>query len=606
MAQYRRVKLQLHLLGAPQVIRAGQPVLALRGHKAWGVLAYLVLGPDRVNRQHLAALMFEDAEDPMAALRWNLSELRRALGDDNLRGNPVSFHRDEIGSIDVDVLMKGHWSQALALAGLGDDLLAGINFSASPSFEVWLQMQRRRLQATSEAVLREAALAKLANGEVGDASDLAARLVSLHPLDENHQVLLVRCLSAAGDGVGAARQAAACRTLFARELGVLPGPALSAALHTSTAMPTVRPTAGRAAALAQMEAGEAAIGAGVLDAGLQCLRRAIADADVTGDPVLRTRARLSLGSALVHSARGSDEEGAAALHEALTVGNNASPALAAAACRELGYIEFLRGQYARATVWLDRASALAGGDVAEQARIATVYGSILSDTAYYKEAIVRLQEALELARSVDDTKQRIYVLSMIGRAHVLRGEDDAAEAALADSVNLARHSWTAVLPWPLSFQAEVDLLRGRTDLATDRLEHAFALACQLGDPCWEGIAGRGLGKIAMLRGQVDRAQTLLLDALRRCTRLPDSYLWGKAFALDALTGLAVAQDLPGAAGWLEELMSLAGNAGMREFVARAHRYRGQLGDQTSAAAARLLAAEIDNPLLNEIKTTAAS
>lgn len=497
--------------------------------------------------------------------------------------------------------MHGHWSQALALGGLGEDLLAGINFGSSPSFEVWLQMQRRRLHATSAAVLREAALAKLASGEVGDASDLAARLVSLLPLDESHQVLLVRCLSAAGDGVGAARQAAACRTLFARELGVQPGPALAAALQASTAMPTGRATSGRAAALAQLEAGEAAIGAGVLDAGLQCLRRAIGDADAVGDPVLRTRARLSLGSALVHSARGSDEEGAAALHEALTVGNDAAPALAAAACRELGYIEFLRGQYPRATAWLERATPLAGNDPAERARIATVHGAILSDTAHYEDAIARLHDALQLARSISDTRQAIYVQSMIGRAHVLRGEADAAEAALEDAANAARLSWTAILPWPLSFQAEVDMLRGRTDQACDRLEHAFALACQLGDPCWEGIAGRGLGRIAMLRGQVESAQALLLDALRRCVRLPDSYLWGKVFALDALARLAVTQRMPGATGWLEELMRLASSSGMREFVVRAHEYRGELGNQASAAAARLLAAEIDNPVLGGIR-----
>lgn len=579
------------------MLRGGEPLPPLRGHKAWGILAYLVLSPGGVNRQHLAALLFEDAEDPLAALRWNLSELRGALGHHNLRGNPIVFRRGDIASIDVDLLTHGHWSQAVTLGGLGCDLLAGISFSTSPSFDVWLQMQRRRLHATSAAVLREAALAKLATGEVGDAPDLAARLVSLDPLDENHQVLLVRCLSAAGDGVAAARQAAACHALFVRELGVQPGPAIAAALHTSTGMPTVRATSGRAAALAQLEAGEAAIGAGVLDAGLQCLRRAIADADIIGDPVLRTRARLSLGSALVHSARGSDEEGAAALHEALTIGSDASPALAASACRELGYIEFLRGQYARATAWLDRASPLAGSDPAERARIATVHGAILSDTAYYEDAIARLHHALELARSVSDTRQGIYVQSMIGRAHVLRGEVDAAEGALADAVASARQSWTAVLPWPLSFQAEVDMLRGRTEVAADRLEHAFALACQFGDPCWEGIAGRGRGRIAMLSGEFERARTLLLDALSRCARLPDSYLWGKVFALDALTGLAVAQRMPGAAGWLEELMRLASNAGMREFVVRAHGYRGELGDRASAAAARLLTAEIDNPLL---------
>jgi hypothetical protein len=37
------------------------------------------------------------------------------------------------------------------------------------------------------------------------------------------QALLVRCLAAAGDGIRAARQAAACRELFGRELGVQPG-----------------------------------------------------------------------------------------------------------------------------------------------------------------------------------------------------------------------------------------------------------------------------------------------------------------------------------------------------------------------------------------------
>lgn len=149
------MKLELHLLGVPQILRAGEPLPPLRGHKPWGILAYLVLSPGRANRQHLAALLFEDAQDPMAALRWNLRELRRALGDANLRGNPVAFGREDIATIDAEVLMHGHWSKALALGGLGDDLLATIDFSASPSFDVWLQMQRRRLHATSAAVLRD-------------------------------------------------------------------------------------------------------------------------------------------------------------------------------------------------------------------------------------------------------------------------------------------------------------------------------------------------------------------------------------------------------------------------------------------------------------------
>ena len=54
---------------------------------------------------------------------------------------------------------------------------------------------------------------------------------------------------------------------------------------------------------------------------------------------------------------------------------------------------------------------------------------------------------------------------------------------------------------PQSFRAEVDLLRGHIDEAAERFEHAFALGCQLADPCWEGIAGRGLGLVAAARGR---------------------------------------------------------------------------------------------------------
>ena len=102
----------------------------------------------------------------------------------------------------------------------------------------------------------------------------------------------------------------------------------------------------------------------------------------------------------------------------------------------------------------------------------------------------------------------------------------------------------------------------------------------------------------MLRGDVPRAVDLLLDSLDRCVRLPDGYLWGKAYALDTLARLAVRERIAGASGWVDDLMSLASDTGMREFVVRAHRYRGKLGDEASAVAARLLAGEIDNPRLN--------
>ena len=587
----------IQLLGVPQVVLQDGTVVVLRGHKAWGLLAYLVAQQGAVSRQHLGRLLFEDAEDPLAALRWNLTELRRALGPASLRGEAIALDRSSVASIDVDVLRRGGSSEGVRLPGIGRELLEGMNFSGSPSFDGWLQAERRRMHATSQAVLHEAALARLAAGAGDEAVDLAGRLLVLDPLDENSQVLLVRCLANAGDGVGAARQAAACRELFQRELGVLPGTALTDALRTSTSTAVSRPATGRAGALAQIEAGEAAIGAGVLEAGLQCLRRAIVDADATGDPALRSRARIALGGALVHAARGRDAEGAAALHQALAIGREAAPQHVAAACRELGYVEFLLGRYERALTWVERAEPLAQ-DVAERARVATLHGSILSDMADYEAAQVQLRQAQAWAEEASDTRQGIYAASMTGRVLVLTRHLDEATLLLDRCIGEARRMWTAFLPWPQSFRAEVELLRGHIDEAADRFEHAFALGCQLADPCWEGIAGRGLGLVAAARGNADGAMAILLDTLQRCGRLPDAYVWGGAYALDAACTVAIERGDDRAAAWADRLLVISAGAGMRELVVRAHGHRARLGEAGAAEASRLLADGICNPALD--------
>ena len=595
--------LAIYLLGKPHVERAGQVVPAPRGQKVWALLGYLLRSGSAVSRLHLTDLLFGQADDPQAALRWNLSELRKLLGMDELGGDMLSIPIDASIYVDVHALAQGTWSQALRVPGLDHMFLEGLHFSGCAAFEVWLSTERRNLHAISEAVLREAALARLATGACGEAADLAARLVRQNPLDEDFQVLLVRCLAAAGDGVGAARQATVCRELFLRELGIRPGAALDAAMNTTTATPTTRPATGRMAAIAQMEAGEAAIGAGVLDAGLQCLRRAVVEADATGDAGLRTRARVALGGALVHAARGRDEEGATALHEALAIGEVVCAPIAAAASRELGYVEFLRGRYERSVVLLRHALTLAGDDRAEQTRIAIVHGSVLSDTARYAESIAMLLQAKGQAQKLGDNKQLAYALSMLGRALILQSDFSQAARMLDESIALAQQLWTAFLPWPQSLRAEVDMLNGNLDAAAERFEHAFALGCQLGDPCWEGIAGRGLGRIAQSRGNANAAIEILLDAIARSSRWPDGYLWAKAYALEAVCGLAIVERMPEATVWLDELQDIAARSGMRELTARALVHRASLGDLPSAQAAQLLINEIDNPLLCMLPAT---
>jgi DNA-binding SARP family transcriptional activator len=61
--------LVIRLLGHPQIERDGDVLVAPRGHKAWAVLAYLVLAERPVARARLADLVFGDADDPLGALR---------------------------------------------------------------------------------------------------------------------------------------------------------------------------------------------------------------------------------------------------------------------------------------------------------------------------------------------------------------------------------------------------------------------------------------------------------------------------------------------------------------------------------------------------------
>ncbi|MDP9189675.1 MAG: SARP family transcriptional regulator [Actinomycetota bacterium] len=594
-------RLAIHLLGKPFVEKDGQAMPPPRGFKAWGLLAYLLRTEQPPTRGQLVSLLFSEADDPFAALRWNLSAVRRLLGVAELAGDPVRLTVPPGTSVDVETLSSGSWTEALAVPGMEGELLEGMSFTSSPAFDIWLVTERRHLEAAAEAVLREAALARLGAGDARGAADLATRLVRINPLDENFQVLLVRSLAATGDGDAAARQVARCTELLRRELGIDPSPALAEAARTVTASPTSGPVSGRAAAKAQLEAGEAAIKAGAIDAGLQCHRRALSDARAAGDEGLTAEALVALGAALVHAARGRDEEAAAALHEALAVAPRADLAwIGAAASRELGYVELLQGRYERAQGWLARAAELAD-DVAERGRIASLNGSVLSDTAHYGQASEQLRAALRLSSEARDGRQVAYILSMLGRVHLLRGDLSAAADALDESLETAeREHWAAFTPWPNALRGGVDLATGDTGAAAERYEHAYALGCQVGDPCWEGIAARGMGLVAAARGEVGKALEWLREARRRCRRLPDTYLWVEVYTLDALCSVAVAHDLPAAPAWIEELDSLAGRTGMRELAARAYLHRNGLGDDSALAAARVLAAGIDNPALAAI------
>jgi DNA-binding SARP family transcriptional activator len=592
---------KIRLLGPPAIERDGAPAVP-RGRKSWALLAYLLLAGHPPGRRHLAELLFDQADDPLGALRWTLAELRRALGRPGLfSGDPVTTGLGEGVTVDLHDL-TGEPADAGRLLELGGELLDGLSVAGSPQFESWLVVERHRLASMAEARLRQAALALLAAGRAAEAVPYAARAVAGTPLEEGNHELLVRSLAVSGDRAAALRQVAVCEDLLRRELGIEASPALRDAADTPAGSPRGRPASGRAAATSQLEAGRAAIAAGAVQAGIDSLRRACADAAAHPDPALQGQALAALGGALVHSVRGRDEEGAVVLLEAVRLATEAGDReTAVTACRELGYVEVQAGRRQTAETWLSRAEAAAETDV-EVAAVLGVQGMNASDMGDYPAAFRHLHGSVERARRGDDPRQQAWSLAILARAHLLRDEQSQAGAAVAESLELVRaERWMAFLPWPEALQADLDLRAGRVEAAADQLEHAWALACHIGDPCWEGMTARGLGLLSAARGDHAGAGAWLAEAYTRCNRTTDRYQWVSAHVLDAAVGVTLDRDdVDEGARLADALASLAARGDMRELVVRAHLYRARLGDAAALASARLLAAGIDNPALTPL------
>jgi hypothetical protein len=259
------------------------------------------------------------------------------------------------------------------------------------------------------------------------------------------------------------------------------------------------------------------------------------------------------------------------------------------------------GRRTTADDWLARATDTAETDE-ELAAILGVRGMNASDAGSYADAFTFLTGSVTRAARCGDHRQHAWSLSLLGRAHLLRREYAQAAVAIDASLALVQEQrWIAFQPWPQSLRAELDLLDGNDTAAADGLEHAWALACQLGDPCWEGMAARGLGLLHSRRGEPAQASRWLDTAASRCSRVTDRYQWVHGHVLDAAVGAALDRDEPTrAAPMLATLGSLAARCDLRELVVRAHLHRYRLGDPVALSAARLLAVEIDNPALTPL------
>ena len=593
------MSLVIHLLGRPRIESTRGEAYRFRSRKSWALLAYLLLAERPPSRAQLAGMLFAEADDPLGALRWSLAEIRRVVCDGgSIDGDPVVLTLPPPTIVDIDVVMHGRWDEAVAMPGLGAPLLDGAGLRGAAGFESWSLATQRHVAAASEAILHEAALATMSKGDFAGAVTHATRAAAMSPYDENHHALLIRLYRLAGDDPAAEAQFATCTEMLRRDLDATPGPVVHEAMR-ETKQGTMPPMSDIASIDAIVESGAAAVSAGAVEAGVLSLRNAVRLADAAGAPDLRVRSRLVLAEALVHSVGGLDEDGLAHLHQAdeiaLAQGDNKSVAHARS---EIGYVDFLRARYDRAERWLNQALQFADGAPSMIAKAQTYLGSVASDRGDYPRAVELLVDAQRHAQQAGDLRRETFVLSMLGRVSLLRGELAKASEHLVASIELAeRDHWLAILPWPQALLGETRLRAGQTDEGAAMLEQAFARACQLGDPCWEGMSARGLALVADIHGDPSRAFDILADARRRCRRWADPYVWLDAYILDAQCDLGRRHGHRELTTWIDTLRNLASRTGMREFTVRALLHGAAEGRPGDGDAARLLAASIDNPVL---------
>jgi len=234
-ARGRRPVIQLRTLGTLSVRTSdGTEVHALSGRsKRLGLFVYLAAarpsGPRR--RDALLALFWPETGEVRArgALRQSLKVLRDSLGDGALLGLGTDAVACNSSSVWCDAAAfdaacdGGRHAEAVRL--YAGDFLPGFSIPDAPEFESWLTDTRQRLQSRAASAAGVLADEATSTGDLGSASQWAARTLELAPDDEEALVRLVLLLDRQGQRALALNAYERFAARLQRELGLQLSPA---------------------------------------------------------------------------------------------------------------------------------------------------------------------------------------------------------------------------------------------------------------------------------------------------------------------------------------------------------------------------------------------
>jgi len=566
----------IRLLGDPGIAVDGG-TRELAGHKTWALLAYLLLGA-RTGRRDIAELLWPEANDPLAAERWALLQVRRALigiATVDAVGQRLAIALDGKTRVDALVLLSGAAGPDEADDLTRGQLLAGMFFDNAPAFEQWLALERQRLLSAQRDALRHGAMT-VAASEPERALRLVDRALSFDPFDDALHELAVD-LHLAHAGIPAAeRYATVAEHRYQAELGV--------GLPATVRRPLLRPQRAvanplvdlRVATRALLDAAGARLDAGDYAGAVEAARRAAGDAAAAGDGALEARALTALAETLIHSVRGRDREATGLLERALRLAD--TDGARAEIERELGYVAFLAADYGAAEASLRRSVIVAtrADAPASAGRALSLIGACESDRGDFDRAIATLTTAVDTLHSTSD-RWEAYALSFLARALVRAGRPAEARPRADRAVALAREGrWLSLLPWCMAYQAEAAVGMGDREVAQRVFSEAFALGCEIGDPCWEAMSLRGLALLDAAAGRTESARAMLTEAIDRCVRASDTYRWVEALLLTDLVELGRGADPT----HLERALWLVRRGPMADLAQRLQPFERQTAGQT--------------------------
>lgn len=224
--------LSLRLLGAPEVMRNGEPVNGFRSLKTRALLFYVAVNGRPTARTKLAGLFWGDLPDANASanLRKTLTNLR------HLAGPHLTITRENVGLNEVNPLWldvtefevalqsedPSRWETAVSL--YRDDFLEGFYVAGAQEFETWLLEERHRLRERLLLALHNLAQHYADRRQYTQAIQHVQRLLTLEPLRENVHRLLMALFAQSGQRTRALAQYEACAQILAEELDTEPDP----------------------------------------------------------------------------------------------------------------------------------------------------------------------------------------------------------------------------------------------------------------------------------------------------------------------------------------------------------------------------------------------